>query len=119
MILKNTTAQNPTTDVMFVEIVDQAGNSSQFATTAVVTSVAASVSSVTLLAANTGRRGGTFYNDSSATLYLKFGASASSTDFTVPLIAGAYYEMPWPVYTGLVAGVWASATGAARVTELS
>lgn len=81
------------------------------------TNVAASASSVTLFSATGQARGRTVYNDSTAVLYLKLGSSASSTSYTVQLGAGAYYEFPQPVYSGVVAGVWASATGSARVTE--
>ncbi len=84
---------------------------------ATLTNVAASASSVTLLSATGQARGRTVFNDSSAVLYLKCGSGASSTSYTVQLGAGTYYEFPQPVYSGVVTGVWASATGSARVTE--
>jgi hypothetical protein len=59
------------------------------------------------------------FNDSTAALFLKFGATASATSFTVKIAAGAYYEMPTrPTYTGIVDGIWAAANGNAYVTEL-
>lgn len=75
--------------------------------------------STTLLAANANRLGATIHNDSTAVLYVKFGATASTTSFTVKMVADAYYEVPfW--YTGRIDGIWASdASGAARVTELT
>lgn len=79
--------------------------------------VAGSASSVTILAANTARRGASIWNDSSAILYLDLtGGTASATSCSVKLIADAFYEVPFG-YTGLITGIWASATGAARVTE--
>jgi hypothetical protein len=81
--------------------------------------VASSASSVTLLAANAARKSFFIFNDSTATLYVKFGATASAISFTVKLGPGGYYECPMPVYTGVVDGVWSSANGAARVTELT
>jgi len=36
----------------------------------------------------------------------------------VQMGAGAYYEVPFG-YTGALKGIWASATGAARITELT
>lgn len=81
------------------------------------TNVAASATNVTLLASNTARLGATVYNDSTATLYLKLGATASATSFTVKMIADSYYETPFN-YTGQIDGVWASATGVARIGEL-
>jgi hypothetical protein len=86
----------------------------QSATTA---NVASSASSVTLFAVNGNAHGRTVINDSSAILYLKFGATASTTSYTVQLAAGAYYEFPQPLYCGQVDGIWASAAGAARATE--
>jgi len=85
--------------------------------TATLSNVAASITSVTLLASNTSRVGAMIFNDSSAVLYVKFGSSASSTSFVVRLNSNAYYELPAPCYTGIVTGIWASATGSARVTE--
>lgn len=85
--------------------------------TATHANVAGSASSVTLFAANTAARGRSVHNDSTVTLYLKYGASASATSYKVPLEAGRYFEFPYPIYTGLVTGIWASATGAARTTE--
>lgn len=81
--------------------------------------VSGSASSVTILAANVGRTGAAITNDSSAILYLDLtGGTASATSYTVQLAAGAYYEIPF-YYSGLITGIWASATGAARVTEFS
>jgi hypothetical protein len=50
-------------------------------------------------------------------LYVKFGAAASTTSYTVQIAAGGYYEFPQPVYCGEVDGIWASANGAARLTS--
>jgi len=90
---------------------------------ATLSNVSGSASSVTVLAANTGRLGATVTNDSSALLYLKLGATASTTSYTVVLAGNAsapfaYYELPFG-YTGIIDGIWSSATGTARVTELS
>lgn len=85
-----------------------------------VTSVAASATAVTLLAANSRRVSFIVFNDSSAILYVKFGSGATATDYSVKLTAGQMYEPPAnAVYIGLITGVWASATGDARLTELS
>jgi hypothetical protein len=73
---------------------------------------------VTLLASNASRKGATIYNDSTSVLYVKFGTTASNTSFTVRMIANAYYEVPFS-HTGRIDGIWASATGNARVTEFT
>lgn len=84
-----------------------------------ITSVAASASSVSLLAANTGRKMMMVFNDSaSAILYLKFGTTASPTSYTVQIPAGGYYEMPTAaIYRGAIDGIWSAAVGDARITE--
>ena len=86
--------------------------------TATLSNVASSASSVTLLASNASRLGATITNDSTAILYVKFGASASTSSYVVRMPSNAYYEVPFR-YTGLIAGIWDSATGNARVTEMT
>lgn len=86
-------------------------------TTATLANVASSASNVTIFSASGTTSARTVYNDSTAVLYLKFGATASTTSYTVQLAAGAYYEFPQPVYAGQVDGIWAAANGAARVTS--
>ncbi len=86
-------------------------------TNASQTTVAASASNVTLLAANRNRKGATIYNDSAAICYVKLGATASTTSYSVQLPSGAYYEVPFG-YAGIIDGIWATATGNARITEL-
>lgn len=89
---------------------------------ATVSSVAGSATAVTLFAARSGVSDGgvrMIYNDSTATLYVKFGASASTTDFTVKILGDGYYEVPQPAYDGLITGIWSSATGSARCTTVS
>lgn len=88
------------------------------AATAARSDVAASASSVTVLALNAARKGATIYNDSAEAAFLKFGTTASSSDFTVKVAADGYFEVPFG-YTGRIDGIWGSATGNARVTELT
>lgn len=92
-------------------------------TTATGSSVNASATAVTLLAANTTRKAGSsIVNDSTAILYIKLGSSASATDYwkaidgktTIP----GDVDLP-PGYLGIVTGIWASATGAARIVEMT
>jgi hypothetical protein len=87
------------------------------ASAAAPTNVAASATSVTLLASNTSRLAASIFNDSTSALYVKLGVTASATSFTVKVLAGGYFELPHPCYTGVIDGVWDSATGTARVTE--
>lgn len=85
------------------------------------TSVSASATDKLVLSANAGRLGFTIWNNSSAVLYLGFGSDtpASTSNATVAIPAGGYYESPSPVYRGALRGVWGAANGSAIVTELS
>jgi hypothetical protein len=87
--------------------------------TSTVTAVSSTPSSVSLLASNAARRGASVTNDSTATLYLILGTTASTVSYTVPLVGGAYYELPFQ-YTGAVAGIWSGTGGGggARITEV-
>lgn len=86
--------------------------------TSAVTSVADNVASTQLLASNASRRAFRVYNDSTSVVYIKYGTTASSTDFTVMLDSKGYLEENF--YSGKVDAIWASAPGgAARITELS
>ncbi len=87
------------------------------ATTPTVSRVDAVIASATLLAANAARRLATFYNDSTANLYLKFGATASTTSFTVKISPDGYYEVPGD-YTGIIDGIWSAVNGGVQVTEV-
>jgi hypothetical protein len=83
------------------------------------TSVAASATSVQLLASQSNRRGVILVNGSDKTAYVKFGNTASTTSYTYKLITGATVEFPSPVYTGKVDCIWESgATGSMYITDL-
>jgi hypothetical protein len=85
-----------------------------------LSNVSGAVTSGTLLAANANRKGAVFMNDSTANLFLGLtSAAVSQTSYTVKILAGGYFELPWPVYTGQVNGIWDAATGAVRITELT
>ena len=87
------------------------------AAAATVTSVPDAATSAQLLAANTARKGFRIYNDSTVVLYVKYGATATTADYSVKLDAGGFLSEN--DYTGRVDGIWASdAAGAAKVTEL-
>jgi hypothetical protein len=89
--------------------------------TSTVTNVAAAVTSTTLLAANTSRKGASFYSVAgSATLFIKLGSGATTTtSFTVSIAPGGFYELTLPSYDGIITGIWSAATGSVNVTELT
>ena len=88
------------------------------APTSTVARVASLATTQTLLAANANRNGAMIYNESTSILYLKLGATASLTSYTVQVLAGGYYEVP-AYYSGIIDGVWAAAQGSCQATEIS
>lgn len=87
---------------------------------AAVTTVNSAATSATLLAANANRIGATFFNTDANNLYLKFGATASTTSFTVKIATGGYYELPSPIYRGIIDGIWdVDGSGLVAITELT
>lgn len=75
---------------------------------------------VTLFAANLGRRGFWAHNNSPDTWYIKMGDAASTVNYNVPIWSGSFYELPRPFHTGTITAVAASGTvgGALHVTEI-
>lgn len=66
------------------------------------------------------RRVMSILNNSKDPLFIRFGASASTSSFSVKLPADALYETPltWGLYSGTVHGVWDKAgTGTAQTVE--
>jgi hypothetical protein len=89
------------------------------ATTATLANVASSATNVTLVSSSTSRKGLIVHNDSTQIVYVKYGATASTSSYTYKIPADATWEMPSPIYTGQVDAIWASANGNARTTELT
>ena len=90
------------------------------ASAATLSNVASSATSVTLLSANTARRGLLVVNDSDKAMYVKYGTTASATSFTAKIAIGGSWEMPEPIFQGRIDAIWDTGpTGSARVTELT
>lgn len=90
-------------------------------TTGTKTSVNSAAVSTTILAANTARLGATITNTDGNALDLDLsGGTASTTSYSVQIAPGGYFELPSPVYTGKITGIWtADGSGAALVTEFT
>lgn len=87
-------------------------------TSAVLTAVPDSMVAQQLVVADAARKGVSFYNSSSANLYLALSALVSTTLFKVKLVPGAYYEPPATFNVqGGVYGVWDAAPGGAVQIE--
>lgn len=91
----------------------------EVATTSTLSNISVTTSSTTLLSSNTSRKQATFYNDGGGTVYLKFGSTASTTSFTIRLQDNDYYELPYPIYNGIITAISASGSRTIRVTELT
>ena len=86
---------------------------------ATLTTVAASATSVSLLVSNTARRQVFIQNDGNADLRVAFAATASATAYTVLIPKNGQWDSVLNSYTGAIAGIWTSATGSARITEVT
>jgi hypothetical protein len=84
----------------------------------VVTKVDASLTNISLVAANVDRKMVTFYNNSTASLFIKFGSLASLTSFSLKIGAGDYMEFPYPCYIGQIDGFWDAVNGNVMITEI-
>jgi hypothetical protein len=87
--------------------------------TSTLTNVTVSTSNTTLVAANANRKALIIFNDASHSVFIKFGATASTSSFTFKLPDKETYEMPQPVYTGIIDAITSSGSGSVRVTELT
>lgn len=87
----------------------------------VLTQVNASASSVVLLAANGIRKGASFYNASTNTLYLALGTVASTSAYTTKIGPNELYDLSASgnghVYTGVISGIWDGTNANCQITE--
>lgn len=77
---------------------------------------ASTTASAQLLASNTSRIGATIWNEGAQDLFVKCGTTASTTDYTVRLAPGSYWETPFG-YTGRIDGITSTSTAQAQLTE--
>ena len=95
-----------------------------FAATSTLANVASSATSVSLLAANNNRKTAIIINDSTSDLYVALNASAASiTNYSLFLAARvgntpSFLAINGDDYSGEIRGIWSSANGFARITEI-
>jgi hypothetical protein len=66
------------------------------------------------------RRALAVYNDTGGDLFVKVGVNASPTDFSVKLVAGAFYELPEAYWThDAITAASSVVAGAVQVTEVT
>lgn len=81
--------------------------------------IAAANADTLLLAENVARVGFSVWNASTDTLFMLLNDSAaSSSNYSVQLGPGNYFESPFP-YGGEVRGYWSGTNGGARITEFT
>ncbi len=86
--------------------------------TGTITRVTSAAVDTLILANNDMRQGATIFNESTAVLYLALSkVVASTTNYSVQVAAGNSFILDDGDYTGEIRGIWASANGAAQVTE--
>ena len=85
-------------------------------TVPVQTSVPASLTSVVLFASNDNAIDREIRNDSVNNLWVSEGVAAT-TSAPILLYPGDYMKFDWPVFTGIVYGIWDGTDGAARCQE--
>ena len=95
-----------------------------FAATSTLANVASSATSVSLLAANNNRKTAIIINDSTSDLYVTLNASAASTTNYSLFLVAKVGNIPSSLilkgddYSGEIRGIWSSANGFARITEV-
>jgi len=91
-----------------------------FAPTAIITTIARSNVSQTVLASNANRKGCLLVNDTGANCFISYAATSTTSTYTFRLTSNAFYEMAFPIYTGIISVIWGS-NGAnnLNVTELT
>ena len=96
----------------------------KLAATSTLANVASSATSVTVLAANNNRKTAIIINDSTSDLYVTLNASAASTtNYSLFLAAKvgntpSFLAINGDDYSGEIRGIWSSANGFARITEV-
>ncbi len=92
-----------------------------YARTSTVSAVASSATSGQIVAASASRLGLSLYNSDANDCYVKFGTTATTSDFTVKIPSGGFYEMPTDmIYIGRIDAIWsADGSGSLHVTELT
>ena len=118
-------AKKPLEDLLrILDTVTTSGGGGSNAATSTLANVASSATSVSLLAANNNRKTAIIINDSTSDLYVTLNASAASTtNYSLFLAAKvgntpSFLAINGDDYSGEIRGIWSSANGFARITEV-
>jgi hypothetical protein len=93
----------------------------QTSTTATLTTITRSTTAQDALPVNSSRRGFILWNDSGANCFVRFGGTATTTDFAIRLPNNQGYETPGHLnFTGLISVIWSTgSSGSLLVTEFT
>ena len=86
--------------------------------TSVITKIIGTDQSIMLLDEGFNRQMVTIYNNSSFSMYIKYGANATAESFTLVINSGDYFEFQLPCYTGRIDAFWDGIDGNAMITEI-
>src|SRR5439155_24378372 len=86
-------------------------------TSVVTTTIPAQSVNLRRLRPSGRRRTASIVNDSTGTLYVKCGAGATTTSYTVKMPIGSYFELPQPPWIGQVDALGTTTVGNYLVTE--
>jgi aconitase B len=81
------------------------------------TSVTVIATSTIILNGNVGRIGATIVNSGPVVVYIALGFTPTTASYTVSLLSGQYYEVPFN-FAGIINGITGS-SGTVLVTELT
>lgn len=88
-------------------------------TTGTTTSVALSTVVATVIASNANRLGAILWNDGAQFAYVRLAAGATTALFTARLANKSEWELPYPVYTGIITAITSTGTATMLATELT
>lgn len=87
--------------------------------TATQVTVPATANGILILAANANRKGATISNPGSVSVYIQQAATGVTTSNGFGIPGGSSYNIDFPIYTGAIYGIVASATQVVTVVELT
>jgi len=87
-------------------------------TNSTVTFINASTTNQIVVNTNPDRKGVILNKQGTGIAYLKLGANASTTSYTLEMTNNTTYELPFPCYTGRIDVVFNNTAGTLRITEL-
>ncbi|HYW20324.1 MAG TPA: hypothetical protein VE956_13640 [Nodularia sp. (in: cyanobacteria)] len=67
--------------------------------------------------ANTNRKGLTIENKTGKDIFVGYANTVTATNYSFSLPNNSYYEMPEPIYQGVIFGIVATGTAAPQITE--